>query len=229
MVNNIQVWEPHMNEWLVGEDEIKDIHSGNVLVWDRDNARLPKWFQEVKYIQSSWTQYINTWFSPSNKTKVVCRLSADNIMYWSWQNWQYQALSLVNHYWYYAGRFKTTSSSNQTIQSTVPVWTVHDFENSQIDWFYIDWTKIWSYTQYTFTESRAVYLFTWNWTWWNPPSTPYTSWTLYYLKIYENWTLVRDFVPCYRKSDGVIWLYDLVNKQFYTNAWTGSFTKWPNI
>jgi hypothetical protein len=63
-----------MNEWLVGEDEIKDVRSGNVLVWDRDNARLPKWFQEVEYIESNWTnssswQYINTGIIPNSTNK----------------------------------------------------------------------------------------------------------------------------------------------------------------
>lgn len=52
---------------------------------------------------------------------------------------------------------------------------------------------------------------------------------LYGCKIWDSWTLVRDFIPCYRKSDTVIWLYDLVNNQFYTNSWTWTFTKWPDV
>ena len=41
--------------------------------------------------------------------------------------------------------------------------------------------------------------------------------------------LVRDFIPCYRKSDNVAWLYDLVNNIFYTNSGTWTFTVWPNV
>lgn len=52
---------------------------------------------------------------------------------------------------------------------------------------------------------------------------------VYSLKIYNSWTPVRDFVPCYRIADTVIWLYDVVNDQFYTNAWSWTFTKWPNV
>ena len=48
---------------------------------------------------------------------------------------------------------------------------------------------------------------------------------LYNCKLYDGNTIVRDFVPCYRKSDDVIGLYDLVSKQFYTNQGTGTFTK----
>lgn len=39
---------------------------------------------------------------------------------------------------------------------------------------------------------------------------------MYYFKIYDNNVLIRDFVPCYRKSDGVAGLYDLVNDVFYS-------------
>lgn len=52
---------------------------------------------------------------------------------------------------------------------------------------------------------------------------------LYYCKIYISWTLTREYYPCYRKSDWVIGLYDVINNVFYTNAWTWTFAKWPNI
>jgi hypothetical protein len=40
---------------------------------------------------------------------------------------------------------------------------------------------------------------------------------------------VRDFIPVYRKSDSVVGMYDSVNDVFYTNKWSGSFTKWPDL
>ena len=36
-------------------------------------------------------------------------------------------------------------------------------------------------------------------------------------------------VPCYRRSDGVIGMYDTVSKNFFTNQGTGSFTKGENV
>lgn len=36
-------------------------------------------------------------------------------------------------------------------------------------------------------------------------------------------------VPCYRKSDGVIGMYDTVGKKFYTNEGTGSFTRGADV
>lgn len=45
-----------------------------------------------------------------------------------------------------------------------------------------------------------------------------------YLKITdENGIVVRDMVPCYRKSDVKPGMYDLVGKRFYTNAGRGDF------
>ena len=56
----------------------------------------------------------------------------------------------------------------------------------------------------------------------------YTSGKVYYCKITVDGTLVRNFVPCYRKSDNIVGLYDLVNGVFYTNAGTGNFAKGKN-
>lgn len=57
----------------------------------------------------------------------------------------------------------------------------------------------------------------------------YGSFALFNLKIYDNAVLVRNFVPCYRKSDNEIGLYDLVTKTFYTNQGTGEFLKGANV
>lgn len=44
-----------------------------------------------------------------------------------------------------------------------------------------------------------------------------------YFKIWDGNELVRDFVPCYRKSDNVAGMYDLVTNQLFTNQGTGNF------
>ena len=45
----------------------------------------------------------------------------------------------------------------------------------------------------------------------------------------KNDTLICDLIPCYRKSDGVIGMYDIVRKIFLTNAGSGSFTKGADV
>lgn len=51
---------------------------------------------------------------------------------------------------------------------------------------------------------------------------------LYSCQIYDNGTLVRDFVPC-QTTDGTIGLWDDVNSVFYGNTGTGTFTAGPEI
>lgn len=46
---------------------------------------------------------------------------------------------------------------------------------------------------------------------------------MYYCKMYDDQTLIRDFIPVKRNSDNVLGMYDLVNDVFYINSGTGSF------
>lgn len=52
---------------------------------------------------------------------------------------------------------------------------------------------------------------------------------VYYCKIWDNGTLVRNLVPCVRDSDDVVGLYDLANDVFYTNTGTGNFTAGSDV
>lgn len=45
----------------------------------------------------------------------------------------------------------------------------------------------------------------------------------------KNNTLVCSLIPCYRKSDNVVGMYDVVRGIFLTNAGTGSFTAGPRV
>ena len=38
-----------------------------------------------------------------------------------------------------------------------------------------------------------------------------------------------ELIPCYRKSDNVIGLYDMVGGTFYINNGTGTFTKGDDV
>lgn len=54
---------------------------------------------------------------------------------------------------------------------------------------------------------------------------------LYRARCSRNHEVVRDYIPCYRKSDGVVGLYEKITGQFLTNANTNgsSFTKGSDI
>lgn len=51
---------------------------------------------------------------------------------------------------------------------------------------------------------------------------------IYDCKIYEDNNLIRYFIPCYRKSDNHVGMYDVINDEFYMNQGTDVFVKGPD-
>ena len=74
-------------------------------------------------------------------------------------------------------------------------------------------------------ENQSVWLFNGN----SDTNTVKSKAKCYYAKIWEDDVLVRNFIPCYRKSDNEPGLYDTVNKVFYTNSGTGEFLVGPEV
>lgn len=52
---------------------------------------------------------------------------------------------------------------------------------------------------------------------------------VYYFQFYRNGKQIGNFIPCYRKSDGEIGMYDTVTKAFFTNNGSGTFTKGADL
>lgn len=51
----------------------------------------------------------------------------------------------------------------------------------------------------------------------------------FYCKFYDGTTLVHDFIPCYRKSDGQVGMYDLQSRTFYYQFTGNDFIKGPDV
>ena len=92
--------------------------------------------------------------------------------------------------------------------------------------FYINNILFYTYEEQEFENTVNCVLFARNN---NNSITSYSNIKLYRCKIYENEELIRDLIPCYKKSNAEIGLYDLVNDVFYTNAGTDEFLKGDNI
>lgn len=199
---------------------------------------LPSWYQEVEYIESSGTQYINTWFAYTKTTgKVETKFSstAFGSQYHTYRLWgSYNSASptsrsfilYVNYstlrlwLWTSDGDTSRSLSTNTIYELTEEIstpWTCQVTINGT--------TTSHNYSG-TIATNNNFYIFCNNET--GSPGS-YGRDKLYYLKLYEEGTLVRNFVPCYRTADDVIWLYDKVNNVFYTNSWTWTFTKWPDV
>lgn len=213
-------------------------------------ARLPSAYKEVEYIQSTatspWTtssswQYINTWVVVSKNIKLEIDMqftvtTAQQRLFWWWYdqsetswitfdayiNWSTQwARATKNWSW----NWQTTSVSANTNRNKFIL------DNSKYVIYNSSGTSVYNGANdntITNTDSWTIPLLARNhrslW-----KICCHSSAKLYSCKIWDNNVLVRDFIPCYRKSDSVIGLYDLVNNQFYTNSWSWTFSKWSDV
>ena len=194
--------------------------------------KLPSGYTELEYIQSSGTQYINTGFKPTGNTRVVVDFLAYN------QTTAQQGIfgSRPGA----SGRFTLftgySTASLQVDYNTAMSLADQDVEISGLDLtkrvnismnnkLVIDGTTVSSTAVKSFTSTYDMYLFANNNI--GVVQLP-SSLNLYSCAIYDDNTLVRNFVPC-KNSDGIVGLYDSVNSQFYQNAGTGSFTAGPEV
>jgi len=205
-------------------------------------VRLPSAYQEVEYIQSSGTQYINTGYKPTIydtiETKFTTAAStSDTNLYWSRYNSSYNRQDFT--IW-------INTSSSKWIACHYPYWSSNN-QTTDTGWFFtsdiINTPRVLKITpQYCYVDGEIKYTFNVSRTSYTPSYNAYLfaknennsvsknwSFKIYYFKVSSNWTPQREFIPCYRKSDNVIWMYDIVNNQFYTNSWTGTFSKWADV
>ena len=190
-------------------------------------SSLPAEYQEVEYIQSSWTQYFIVWTSFKTEYKSVMDFQMTVI----W--WDYVPLWVLNNSGQRYGI--DVRGWNFTVITWWWNWNNTISEDTNRHLFTVDKSTVTvdgtsyssQYSSYTF--NKWVWIFGYH----NTASGTVSylaSAKLYKLDIYdENWTLIYDLVPCYRKQDTEIWMYDLINNVFYTNSWTWTFTKWNDV
>lgn len=225
-----------------GEKSIVRLSIGNGVVW----KGLPEGYTQLNYIEVTGTQFIDTGFIPNQDSRFVCELmmrtvSGNQNIYGCRQNANSAdgssrnfAFRVISGKWQpcYGSKLRSTGIAADTTK-----WHRID-QNKNICRIYgID-----SYDEETITESTTVVdgvainvideqTFT----------APHTfliggirsgsssPGTLYYTKarfracqLYDNGTLIRDFIPC-KNADGEIGMYDTLNAVFYENAGSGVF------
>ena len=89
--------------------------------------------------------------------------------------------------------------------------------------FYQDGNKLWSPIDNEFETNINGYLFKAN------GANSVGPMKIYRFKLYDSEDLIRNFIPCYRRSDNKPGLYDLVTSEFYTNQGTGEFDNGKDI
>ena len=182
---------------------------------------LPSGYKKLEYIQSTGTQHIDTLVNiEANKPitlRVVCDCSfnnagvgngvgttiSGNIFYFGTYN---------GSYCYGLGKVDGVTSVAADTERRI-----HDLDAVGKKLTISGKLSLTGLSFATPTASRTFWLPQWG-----------QGIKLYSCQIYDNGTLVRDFVPC-QTTDGTIGLWDDVNSVFYGNAGTGTFTAGPEI
>ena len=189
------------------------------------SSRLPDGYTEVQYIQSTGAQWIDTGFKPNQNTRIKmdCNVigfnSVDAFLFGARIASGNTAFCLAaddaNTRWFalYGNAVQNptgTCTGKHSIDFNQNVLTL-DGENS-------------TFAKTTFQSSYNLLLFA-TITNGNVDSQR-GKMAVYACQIFDNGTLIRDFVPCIDPT-GAVGLYDLVGGKFYGNTGTGVFLAGP--
>lgn len=216
------VWKSLINKSFINIDGTwKSMLTGTEVV-----SALPDGYVQLEYIESTGTQYIDTGFKPNQNTRVVADMNVSlkttiQALFGARHSYQSNSFNVFSLGSTDGGGYQSDYASNAIVNNTIPSKGRHDIDRNK-NVFLIDGVTLNTYTATTFSCSYSIYLFTIN----NGGSTmtgnyPTTA-KLYSCQIYDNGTLIRDFIPC-MSPDGIVGLYDTVGGTFYPNNGTGEF------
>lgn len=207
----------------------------------QNNNNLPGEYQEVEYIESTGTQWINTGFVPNQDTtiNVSCMVTDNSKSQFIYGARAYTITDTYSLAYIPNGSQKGlrydygTDAIIANCQWSSSECTVNEkyYIKQEKNKRYLNGINKGEFEYKTFNCPCELYIFTTN----TNGEVGYNGNTLtisaklYYMSIYDDEQLVRNFIPCYRKLDNEIGLYDTVNNIFYTNSGTGTFIKGENI
>lgn len=197
--------------------------------------RLPEAYEQVQYIESDGIgQYIDLGLKPTSNTKVeldVCAIrTSSNALFGSRNGTSSNNASTrmvlflreMDGYQRISPQFSSNTAQNYT--TTFTGFVNVEFSKNGC---YVNDTTIETYSTQTISGTTYnLYLFTFNEA--GTPDSRYFIGKLKTFKLWDNGVLLRNLIPCYRKSDNEVGLYDVINDVFYTNQGTGDFISGPN-
>lgn len=205
----------------------KDLSSGLIKI-----PTIPQTYTPLEYIEGTGTQYINTGITPTQNTSfsfgvymkeitgaciIGCDTGNDNndfrIFNYNGQiYWDIQTSRLIG------------------VTNSFPINQKFEFEVGNNYVKKNGTTVLTGTTISSFTGDCPIQILRDNPT----GSSICAKGKVYYLKIYNSGTLVRNMLPCKNES-GIVGMYDIIEKKFYNNNGTGTFiagpikTHWKNF
>ena len=221
--NNITNAYNKLNEkgaTLPNNKNIQNLASTIETVTTGGGSRLPSAYQEVEYIRVPQGQYIDTSYKPNNSTKIISTAIVEEqyaAVYGGARAWGSDDFSLSGQYLEFGNKvYNITLSLNTKLNL-----------RQDSSGLYVDDTLVQTVEDATFTAPVSLFLGGSHNDFGEYGNDGNTK--LYSAKIYENDSLLYNYIPCYRKSDNVIGVYDIVKKTFLTNGGTGTLEKGDDV
>lgn len=186
------------------------------------SAAVPSGYTQLEYIESSGSQYIDTGIYPSQNTRVVADMEYVSFSDPSCGLFGSSSGSGSTYeVYYYKGNYTFAFGTNFTASGGSPVGQRMSIDVSSSGGSFDVGGTVYdvSPSASTFSVSNSLYIHGLN----RGSSVAFPSSTrTYSFKIYDNGSLVRDFIPV-KNSSGEIGLFDNVTSSFYGNVGSGSF------
>lgn len=176
-------------------------------------SRLPAEYQEVTHIQTNGKQSFDTEFIPNQDTRVI---------------WKGEWVAASSSAWIFGvrtaaankgftmlttgGKFRSDYGNVSGVTFSSSITTAYKIDKNKHVTTINDAETL-STTYETFECPKTLKLFACDT---NGTIAGYSTAKTTATEVYDNGTLVRNYVPCYRKTDNVAGLYDLVNGVFGT-------------
>jgi hypothetical protein len=200
-----------MKSLTIPEGSVKRILMGGSTIWEK-----PSVYTEIEYIETAEEQYIDTGFVPDNNSRVVadfaltddvtpnrifgCRVSMTDRAF---------TFAVSGGEWHFG-----YGSSHSTDVQIDTQRHIADLNKNALS---LDGNVLYTAEESEFVGTYSICLGA------VKTTRMYLGRVRFYsCQIYDNGTLVRDFVPCI-SADGEAGMWDKVNNQFYGNAGSGEF------
>lgn len=243
----IKYYNPTTQQWEYADSNpLPTGQDGDILVNEngvwvaKKPSRLPAAYQEVEYIESTGTQYIDTGCKPNESIAIeaefavtssstnqglyggrgpygakqaVCLVSAENTEKLRF-DYSTGIANVPNNFIYTGSVYDRTKFKNESTANAVNAYVNDVSQFSQSETF-ADFEGDYSISIFAVNTANTKGLF--------------GSFRLYSFKVWKGETMLRNFVPVYNVNNGDIGLYDFVSGGFYGNAGTGTFLKGADV
>lgn len=220
-----------VKNWYIGVgDKAKKVKKAWIGVGDKAKlfytaSRVPDEYQEVEYIYRDypWSE-LNTNVTPTNDINIICELmllqnggNSDGLVFGTIDNDNFGlihtfSVSEQKPCICFMKKYNSSNLINNTFVNK-KILINFNYYSSSIN----KYTNSIDETNYSFQynddyvprqDVGKIYLF----------KSLDLDKRIYNCQIYKNGTLIRDFIPCYKKSNNIAGLYDLKNNLFFTDT-----------